>query len=173
MKANLANLFTAIRIFLALPIFFFLLSDILYARILVIILFCFAGFTDYLDGKMARLYGGVTEFGKFIDPLADKILVVSILIGLAILNEVQFWMVFLIAARELIVTIFRAGSIEKFSPTFLAKSKTAFQMVGIGIILFIPFLKLGSTGNVLNHIIMSSMLAITLISGLHYLGVRS
>lgn len=176
MKVRLADWITGARIFLSFPIFFFLMDSTLHARIFAAVLFCLAGFTDYLDGKIARFQGGSTPFGKFFDPLADKVLVVSVLTVLVILKEIPLWMVLLIAIREFLVTFWRAGNVEKFSPTVLAKSKTTFQMSGIAIILFIPclasycggpFFKLGIQ-QVLTYIIMTVILLVTLISGLQY-----
>jgi len=167
MRVNLANWFTMARIFLAFPIFFLLISDISHARLLAVFLFCFAGLTDYLDGKIARIFKSESKFGKFFDPFADKILVISVLTGLVILKEVPAWMVLLIGARELLVTFLRAGDIEKFSPTFFAKSKTAFQMCGITIILFLPFLKI-EFEHIITYVIMTGILLSTLVSGIQY-----
>ena len=166
MKVSLANWLTASRIFLAFPIFFLLMSSIPHHRTFATILFCLAGLTDYFDGKIARVYGEITPFGKFFDPLADKVLVISVLMGLTILREVPLWMVLLIVTREILVTFLRAGNVEKFSPTILAKSKTAFQMSGIGIILFIPCLT--QPREVLTYIIMTIILLVTIISGTQY-----
>ncbi|OIN98686.1 hypothetical protein AUJ66_00280 [Candidatus Desantisbacteria bacterium CG1_02_38_46] len=182
MKVHLANWFTASRIFLSFPIFFLLISGIPHYRTFSAILFCLAGLTDYLDGKIARIQGGGTPFGKFFDPLADKVLVILVLTGLIILEEVQLWMVLLIAIRELLVTLLRVGNVEKFSPTILAKSKTAFQMFGIAIILFIPclasmlhqggpLLKLETQHN-LTYLIMMIILLVTIISGVQYVFVQ-
>ena len=178
MKINLADWVTASRIFLAFLIFSLLMGRMPYARIFAAILFCLAGLTDYFDGKIARKYGGGTAFGKFFDPLADKVLVILILTGLAILKEIPFWMVILIVIREIFVTFLRGGNVEKFSPTVLAKSKTAIQMFGTAVMLFMPclvpmlhrggiFLKVGVQQG-LNYIIMTIILLVTIISGVQY-----
>lgn len=178
MKVSLANWFTASRIFLAFPIFLLLIDGTSHHRAFATILFCLAGLTDYLDGKIARMQGGCTPFGKFIDPLADKVLVISVLTALTISGEIPLWMVLLIVIREILVTFLRAGDVEKFSPTIFAKSKTAFQMFGIAIILFMPcltpmlyrggpLLKLELQNN-LTYLIMTIILFITLVSGIQY-----
>lgn len=167
MKVSLANWFTAVRVFLAFPIFFLLMRGTSSARASALILFCLAGLTDYFDGKIARVYGQITRSGKFFDPIADKILVISVLTGLGILKEIPLWMVILIVTREIFVTFLRVSDVEKFSPTILAKSKTAFQICGIAIMLFIPLLNLGIQ-QLLTKLIMTSILLVTIISGIPY-----
>jgi CDP-diacylglycerol---glycerol-3-phosphate 3-phosphatidyltransferase len=171
MKVNLADLLTVSRIFLAFPVFFLLVDGMLPDRIFAAILFCLAGLTDYFDGKIARMQGKSTHFGKFLDPLADKILVISILVALTILSEIPLWIVILIITREILVTFLRVGNVEKFSPTIFAKFKTVVQMSGIVIILFLPFLQLNSQKSI-SYLIMMIVLFFTLVSGIQYVVIK-
>ncbi len=137
---NMPNKLTLSRIILA-PIFmsFFLVDDP-YSRAFGFFLFIVAALTDVADGHYARKYGIVTGFGKFMDPLADKILVSTALIALVSLGYVRAWMVMLIIAREFYVTGLRSlvayrGSLIPPSP--LAKLKTVMQMTVITFILLV------------------------------------
>ena len=109
MKMNLPNKLTVLRV-LMIPFFvFFMLTDFLgYAgRIIALVLFVAASFTDFLDGFIARKYHLVTNFGKFMDPLADKLLVCSALICFVENGELAAWIVIIIIAREFIISGFR------------------------------------------------------------------
>jgi len=113
--------------------------------LLAAILFVLACITDFVDGILARRYGHITTLGKFLDPLADKLLVVSALIMLAGLGRVPAWMVVIIVARELLITGLRAVAIERsrtvMSASWLGKYKVVFQMVAVtGLLLHYPFL---------------------------------
>jgi len=109
------------------------------SRIAGFIIFIVAGLTDLADGHYARKYGIVTGFGKFMDPLADKILVATALIALVSLGYARAWMVVLIVGREFYMTGIRALAAYRgavISPSFWAKVKTAIQMTAIIFILF-------------------------------------
>ena len=135
---NTPNKLTLLRIFLS-PVFIALfLVDNLYFRLASLVVFLIAAGTDIADGHYARKYGIVTGFGKFIDPLADKILVSSAFIGFVALGYAQAWMVAVIIAREFLITGLRSLAAYRgivISPTFWAKVKTALQMVAVGLIL--------------------------------------
>ena len=115
---NLPNRLTILRIFL-IPFFvFFMLSD-------------FSKWIDMLDGKIARKYNLVTDFGKFMDPLADKLLVCSALICLVELKRIPAWIVIAIISREFIISGFRLVAAEKqivIAANFWGKIKTVCQM---------------------------------------------
>jgi CDP-diacylglycerol---glycerol-3-phosphate 3-phosphatidyltransferase len=137
---NMPNKLTLSRIILA-PIFmsFFLVNDP-YSRTFGFFLYIVAALTDIADGHYARKYGIVTGFGKFMDPLADKILVSTAFIALVSLGFVRAWMVMLIIAREFYVTGLRSLAAYRGSlipPSPLAKLKTIMQMTVITFILLV------------------------------------
>ena len=137
---NLPNKLTITRIALA-PVFMILfLIDNRYTRLLALAVFFVAALTDLIDGYLARRNGWVTGFGKFMDPLADKILTSTAFICLVSLNYVKAWMVLAIVGREFLITGIRSLAAYKgwvIMPTILAQWKTASQMVVIlGILTF-------------------------------------
>ena len=135
---NLPNKLTIIRIVLS-PIFMvFLLIDTLYTRYIALLIFGIASLTDLYDGYLARKTGVITSFGKFMDPLADKILTSTALICFASLGYIYTWMVLVIIGRDFIVTGLRCIAAYRgqlILPTQVAKWKTASQMVVIVVIL--------------------------------------
>ena len=97
-------------------------------------IFIIASLTDMLDGKIARKYNLVTNFGKFMDPLADKLLVCSALICMIELGQLPAWMVIIIISREFIISGFRLVAADNgvvIAASFWGKFKTVFQMVGV------------------------------------------
>ncbi len=126
---NLPNRLAILRIFL-IPFFvFFMLSD--FSKWIALIIFVVASLTDMLDGKIARKYNLVTDFGKFMDPLADKLLVCSALICLVELKRIPAWIVIAIISREFIISGFRLVAAEKqivIAANFWGKIKTVCQM---------------------------------------------
>src|SRR5699024_8485222 len=107
MTINLPNKITIFRVLL-IPIFMiFLMVDIPYNRYIGAFICLFAAVTDGLDGYMARSRNQITVFGKFVDPLADKLLISSALILLVDLGDISSWTAFIIIAREFIITGFR------------------------------------------------------------------
>ena len=131
---NLPNKLTVLRVILV-PFFvvFLLLSKTSESmKWIALALFIIASLTDLLDGKIARKYGMVTTFGKFADPLADKILVISAMICLVELLRLKAWIVVIIVAREFIISGFRIIAAEKdvvIAASYWGKFKTTFQMV--------------------------------------------
>ena len=110
-------------------------------RIIALVLFCAASFTDYLDGHIARKYNLVTNFGKFMDPLADKLLVCSALICMVQLGQLPAWIVIIIIAREFIISGFRLVASDQgvvIAASMWGKSKTVSQMITI-ILLILNF----------------------------------
>ena len=119
------------------------------ATIIALVLFCVASFTDFLDGYVARKYNQVTDFGKFVDPLADKLLVSSALVLLAEQGAMAGWMVCVILARELIITSLRVVAANKgrvLAATWTGKVKTCVQIGGI-IALYLYFILVGAAGS--------------------------
>jgi len=133
---NLPNKLTLFRVFL-IPFFvFFLLSPYAGANgdYIAVAIFIVASLTDLLDGKIARRYHLVTNFGKFMDPLADKLLVCSALICLVELRRLAAWIAILIIAREFIISGFRLIAAERqivIAANYWGKFKTTFQMLMI------------------------------------------
>ena len=136
---NFINFITIARIFLAPIILVFLIFGNYLACVL---LFFLAGLTDYFDGYFARKYNAVSELGEILDPIADKVLVVFILIGLSVELDSQLMALLssLIIAREIGVAALRDYSArnnlsERTKVTFLAKAKTSVQLLTIGLYL--------------------------------------
>lgn len=132
---NLPNKLTMFRVIL-IPFFvLFMLVDITSAdKWIALAIFIIASLTDLLDGKIARKYDLVTNFGKFMDPLADKLLVCSALICLVELAKIPAWMVIIIIAREFIISGFRLIAADNgvvIAASYWGKFKTTFQMIMI------------------------------------------
>lgn len=134
---NLPNKLTVLRVIL---IPFFVLSLLLEGgtvqslRYIAVAIFIVASLTDMLDGKIARKYNLVTNFGKFMDPLADKLLVCSALICLVELGQLPAWMVIIIVSREFIISGFRLVAAEQgivIAASYWGKFKTTFQMIAV------------------------------------------
>jgi len=141
---NLPNTLTLLRIVLA-PIFMtlFVIENI-WTRLAALIIFIIAAFTDMYDGYYARKYGISTSFGKFMDPLADKILTSVAFISFVTLGYVQAWMVLAIIIREFLITGLRSMAAYKgvfIASTYMAKIKTFLQMTAISVILLFINLK--------------------------------
>ncbi|WP_281526165.1 CDP-diacylglycerol--glycerol-3-phosphate 3-phosphatidyltransferase [Intestinibacter bartlettii] len=135
---NLPNKLTLLRICL-IPVFVILmLSQVSNFFLISCIVFIIASITDFLDGKIARKYNLVTDFGKFMDPLADKLLVLSALICMIEYDLVAGWMVIIIVARELTVSILRAIAADNgkvIAASGGGKIKTTSQMIAIILLL--------------------------------------
>lgn len=133
---NLPNKLTVLRV-LMIPFFVvFMLTDIggSCGKYISLALFALASLTDLLDGKIARKYNLVTNFGKFMDPLADKLLVCSALICLIELDKIPSWMVIIIIAREFIISGFRLVASDNgvvIAASYFGKFKTTFQMLAV------------------------------------------
>lgn len=168
---NLPNKLTILRTIM-IPVFLIFLyipglgmtGDVLAAAIFVL-----ASFTDLLDGKIARKYNLVTNFGKFMDPLVDKLLVCSALIALVDLNRIPAWVVIIIIAREFIISGFRLIASDNgvvIAASYWGKFKTTFQMIMIILLILnidYPY------SNIINMVIMYIALALTIISLLDYI----
>ena len=134
---NLPNKLTVMRVIL-IPFFVAALlwdgGDSDGMRILSATIFIIASLTDMLDGKIARKYNLVTNFGKFMDPLADKLLVCSALICLIELEQIPAWMVIVIISREFIISGFRLVASDNgvvIAASYWGKFKTTFQMIAV------------------------------------------
>ena len=129
---NVPNILSLARIILT-PLFIILLlfADFKMAKVFALLVFAIAAITDAYDGYLARKYNQITPEGKFLDPLADKILVLSAFISFAFIIIIDFWMVGIIIFRDLFVTGLRfiiSGRGFEFVTLKLSKYKTAFQL---------------------------------------------
>ena len=124
---------------------------------------------DLIDGKIARKYNLVTNFGKFMDPLADKLLVCSAMIALVDLGKIAGWIVIVIIAREFIISGFRLIASDNgvvIAASYWGKFKTTFQMIMIILlILDLPFVYM----NIVNNIVVYVALILTVISLVDYI----
>ncbi|MBR0479841.1 CDP-diacylglycerol--glycerol-3-phosphate 3-phosphatidyltransferase [Candidatus Saccharibacteria bacterium] len=171
---NLLNgptILTIARIFLVLPFMILLFQESNVAKIIAFILFVIASLTDLVDGKWARRKKIVTDFGAFLDPLADKMLVNLAFLALVYLNVVPLFVFALILIRDFAVDGMRmtaARSGITISASIFGKLKTTFQMIALSILIlnlslnFEPFLILG-------NIILYIAFFLTLFSGADYL----
>ncbi len=165
---NIANKLTVFRVILV-PVFvLFMLTDFTdYNRWIAFAVFCVATITDKLDGTIARKYNMITDFGKFMDPIADKLLVCSALVCLTSLGEIPAWIVLVIICREFTVSGFRLVAADNgvtIAATWWGKSKTISQMAMIIIMLMnIPQLA------ILENIVMYVSLILTIVSMIDYI----
>ena len=167
---NLANKLTTFRV-LCIPIFvvFMLIESIPYNYYLAAIVFIVASITDLFDGKIARKYHLVTNFGKFMDPLADKMLVSAALICLTP-KMIPSWVVIIIISRELFISGFRMLAADQgivLAAGWWGKFKTAFSMVMI-IVLIVNTPLNNSLLYIIGQILIWISLALTIISMIEY-----
>ncbi len=171
---NLPNKLTLIRIAM-IPVFlFFLMTDFVpYSVYIALAVFILAAATDALDGHIARSRNLVTDFGKFADPLADKILVLSALIGLIELGQIGAIPVIIIIAREFMVTglrIVAIGAGKVIAAGLSGKIKTVLQMIVTVLLMVIcPFRAEVFALEVIAQIGIWAMVAITVYSGAEYI----
>lgn len=138
MNFNIANTLTLMRIALTPVFIIFLFYDHPYAKLWALMVFLVASITDAFDGYFARKHDQVTEQGRFLDPLADKILVLSALISFAVLEVIPYWMVSLIVFRDMFITGLRVvmkNNGFQMVTSNIAKAKTTVQIVIIVTIL--------------------------------------
>ena len=134
---------------------------------IALVLFVIASLTDLLDGKIARKYNLVTNFGKFMDPLADKLLVCSAMICLIEMNKLSAWIVIVIISREFIISGFRLVASDNgvvIAASYWGKFKTVFQMAMIIVLIA----DLGGMFAVIGDILVWIALALTVISLIDY-----
>ena len=167
---NLPNKLTVLRV-LMIPFFVvFMLTDIggSCGKYISLALFALASLTDLLDGKIARKYNLVTNFGKFMDPLADKLLVCSAMICLVETDRLAAWIVIVIIAREFIISGFRLVASDNgvvIAASYWGKFKTTFQMLMIILLI----LDLGGVFKTLETIVTWTALILTVVSLVDYL----
>ena len=168
---NLPNKLTTFRVIL-IPFFvFFMLAPNMTGinHYIAAAIFIVASLTDLLDGKIARKYNLVTNFGKFMDPLADKLLVCSAMICLIQTGQLAAWIVVIIIAREFIISGFRLVASDNgivIAAGWWGKIKTVCQMFMV-ILLICDFG--GSTVHIIENVLIYLALALTIISLIDYL----
>ena len=176
---NLANKLTISRIVLAAIFILFLFIQGVAAKFAALGLFLLACLTDYYDGMIARKTNSSTDFGKLMDPIADKILILGAFLAFVEMKIIPAWMVMVIIARELIITGIRVLALSKkkvLSADVAGKHKTISQMVAVISILI--FLIMRDSGFIFKymshytkgvHILMLITVIMTLISGISYM----
>lgn len=155
-------------------------ANIVFMSHIALLIFILASLTDTFDGKIARKYNLITDFGKFADPLADKILVVSAMVCFVALGRMPYWAVIIILAREFAVSGFRLVIASKgvvLAASKIAKHKTAWQMIMCGFMTFNMAALVEKKGwpsavftvyDILTQITMYVSLALTIISMIEY-----
>lgn len=178
---NLPNKLTVFRVILIIPFVLIMLGShsqwgwfmaafggiVGYADYIALAIFIIASLTDMLDGKIARKCNLVTNFGKFMDPLADKLLVCSAMICLIELDRIPAWIVIIIISREFIISGFRLVAADNrvvIAASYWGKFKTTFQMIMVCLMIA----NIGALA-VLTQIIMWIAVALTIISLVDYL----
>lgn len=149
------------------------------AHIIALILFCIASLTDFLDGYISRKYNLVTNMGKFLDPIADKLLVISTFTALVQLNRIHSFVVVIVLARELVVTGLRLLAVEQgkvIAASVWGKAKTTTQIIAIIWLMLEPIIYMANpliaashTLQIIGDILVLLSVILTLISGLDYL----
>ena len=174
MALNWPNRLTIARIVMAPVVMILLQVGTAEARWVALMVFVTAALTDMVDGYLARKYGWVSNLGKFLDPLADKLLVCLAWIGLSELGLVPEWTVYIIVGRELLISGLR--SIAAYAgvlilPSGMGKWKAAVQMFSVSYYMLLSVLKLGSIPHVASLVGVISMwlaLVLTVVSALFY-----
>ena len=167
---NLPNKLTILRVIL-IPFFVvFMLFDITGAadKWIALVIYCVASLTDMLDGKIARKYNLVTNFGKFMDPLADKLLVCTALICLTSMNRLNVIVVLVIIAREFIISGFRLVASDNgivIAASYWGKFKTVSQMA----LIIVLIMDLGGVWNVVGTVLTWVALLLTIVSLIDYI----
>ena len=181
---NLPNRLTILRIVLTFVFMFLLFSPGLPGKALALVVFIIACLTDFYDGYIARKYNLITDLGKLLDPIADKILVIAAFLAFVEMGIIPAWMVVVIIFRELVITGIRIIGVSKgkvLAASMAGKHKTVSQMVSIFFILGAIIIKeAGDAGilfwsaelepflNISIYILMLITVALTLISGMSY-----
>ena len=170
---NLPNKLAMLRMILIIP--FVLIMQVglttdnlaleIFIRLIATIIFVGAAITDYFDGKIARKYNMITNLGKLIDPLADKLLVISAMVVFTKYDRLSLWIVLIIIFRELLITGLRsivAAEGVVIAAETLGKWKTTTQMIALTIMILLP------TSGLVNNILMIIPLILTIQSGVEY-----
>lgn len=172
---NLPNKLTVFRVILIIPFVILLLGGqagwfgpaAAYTDYIALVIFIIASLTDLADGKIARKYNLVTNFGKFMDPMADKLLVCAAMIALVEMGRIPSWIVIIIISREFLISGFRLIASDGglvLAASYWGKFKTTFQMIMVCLMIAdIPQIRL------VTDIVMWIALALTVVSLADYL----
>ncbi|UWW09279.1 CDP-diacylglycerol--glycerol-3-phosphate 3-phosphatidyltransferase [Mycolicibacterium brumae] len=170
---NVANFLTGVRLVLV-PVFLLSLfvddgHDDTF-RIIAFAIFTVAITTDHIDGRIARNYGMVTEFGKLADPIADKMLIGAALIGLSMLGDLPWWVTVVILVREIGVTLLRLAVLRRgvIPASRGGKLKTLVQAVAIGLFI-LPLYDWPPVWHTTAWVVMWAAIVLTVVTGLDYL----
>jgi len=181
---NIANRITMLRIALTFVFMFFLFCNGLWAKVASLVIFILAALSDFLDGFIAHRRNMITDFGRLMDPIADKILVLAAFAAFVQMQLIDAWMFLIIVSREILITSLRLFALNKgkvLSAAKAGKHKTVSQMGLIFLILgFIVFKEVMLTYFTWNpawekmfrqgiYLLMLVTVALTLYSGLSYL----
>lgn len=166
---NLPNKLTLLRVVMVPFFVFFMLTDVggTANKWIALVIFCVASLTDLLDGKIARARNLVTNFGKFMDPLADKLLVCSAMICMIPSGQLAAWFVIVIIAREFIISGFRLVASDNgivIAASYWGKFKTVSQMLMIIVLI----MDLGGAFDVIGTILIWVSLILTVVSLVDY-----
>ncbi len=174
MKVNLPNLLTIIRIIMA-PIFlaFLINENIAHHYLWAFIIFALASITDFADGKLARKNNQVTNLGKLLDPLADKMLTTAALLGFMQFGLCNIWVLMIVLTREFTVTGIRMiATVQKvvIPANIWGKLKTASQMILSAAIMLLAELSVMESGTftVMSNVMMWIIALFTFVSGITY-----
>ena len=162
---NLPNKLTIFRVILVIPFVALMLNGY---DLWAVAVFIIASLTDLLDGKIARKYNLITDFGKFMDPLADKLLVCAAMICLVEMGRLPAWMVIVIISREFIISGFRLVASDNgvvIAASYWGKFKTTFQMLMIIVLI----LNLGGVFDMIGLVLTWIALILTVVSLINYL----
>ena len=162
---NLPNKLTIFRVILVIPFVALMLNGY---DLWAVAVFIIASLTDLLDGKIARKYNLMTDFGKFMDPLADKLLVCAAMICLVEMGRLPAWMVIVIISREFIISGFRLVASDNgvvIAASYWGKFKTTFQMLMIIVLI----LNLGGVFDMFGLVLTWIALILTVVSLIDYL----
>lgn len=170
LELNIANQLTIVRI-VAIPLYLIVLYvNKEWSNVAATIIFIFAGVSDFLDGYIARKYNMITDLGKILDPIADKILVAAALIALIDLDRLYWWIAVIMLARDFTMEALRNLAASKgiiIAAGIWGKLKTTFQMIAIGMISF-KNIWLGINWYILGQILMYIALVLSIYSAFVY-----
>lgn len=170
-RSSIPNLITLFRILLVVPLVLVMLEG---NHGWALVILAIAGFSDGLDGYLARRYHWESQLGAILDPIGDKVLMVSSFVTLGVTGEIEFWLVVVVILRDVVIVTgafayhFLVGRLE-MEPTFISKTNTLFQIVLILAVLF--SLSLHELPPLVIHSLTSVVLFTTLYSGVTYVWI--